>query len=440
MKNRQRKYILLSSISVMLYMLFLVCEGLGLITEEIHGILMILITIVYIFNLAVDKLLFTPLLFPNVYLMLFGLYQLKWRLGMTIMQIENKSIIVFAMILWYFVASFSPEVFKGMHLKEMDFEINHSRFKAIIYVLAPISVGLLFFEWTRAGGIPALRSDSETFRMQVSQNGIVHTLALMIKVLGMLILVYWFTRNKHQNKGIGLSIIFILSLVLMYGTANRGELMFIPVVGFLIYAAKNPPRLSMLFVCGILFISVLAIYPAVRGYQMYGKSYFAQYAVVSRYPMLAGCMPLYGTLAYNFEILNRVMQTFPSVVPYGWGQYSIFCYIPFFDLGKELWVVQNEVWNTGFYGALTSTFMGTWYADFGKLGCIIGTMFYCGMSVYLYRKLIIRKNYKSLVLYSYTFYMILVGAYSNAFSFVFVCYFCLIVFVLNFSENRKRKR
>ena len=420
-------------------MVIIVClEGVGVVDEFYAGIGAMLISAVNLLGLIRCKLLVTPLLFPQVYLLLFGLYELKLRTGMTQMPVEGKIVIVFCMLLWTLLCLGSPYVFRKVNAYS-DFRFNLSRFKMWISALAFISAAMMLYEWYRAGGIPALRTDAETFRISVSQSGMTHTLAIMIKIVAVLIETYWISNKEtKQPRNYWFICLYLVAMIMMWGTANRGELLFIPVLGIIILWTKYPPKKTTVFAVAIAGLVILAVYPAVRGYGLYGVSYFTQYSAVSTYPQLGWLMPLYGTLAYNFEILNRLFSTFPQTVPWGMGQYAIFCHIPFLNIGEELWVVQNRVWNNGFYGALTSTYLGSWYADFGFVGCFLGTFIICEANLYLYKKMVQKKSFGSLVLYSYLFYITLVGSYGDAFNFVFICYALVIWFVMNQCEMVKK--
>lgn len=417
----------------------IVCmEGLGGIRESTSGILIFFIAGTNIFALIKNKLLFTPLVFPNVYLALFGLYELKLRLGMTEMSIEKKFVITTCMLIWVVICISSKAMFNRVPVYS-DYRFSYPKLKRWLFVLSGISISMMLYEWYLAGGIPALQTNSELFRMQVSQSGITHTLAIMIKIVAVLIEAYWISgKSKKQPKSRAFIFLYLIALMMMWGTANRGEMLFIPVVGLIILWTKYPPKKRKVLMLSIAGLVVLAVYPAVRGYGMYGRSYFLQYAAVSKYPELGWFMPLYGTLAFNFEILNKLFITFPKAVPWGMGQYTILCRIPFLNIGEELWIVQNEVWNNGFYGALTSTYMGPWYADFGVIGCYLGTVIICSINVYLYKKLVRKKSFGALVLYAYLFYITLVGSYGDAFNFVTVCYTILIWFVMCQCEKKDK--
>lgn len=229
MKNRNFS---IQLILTQLLMIIIVClEGVGIVDEFHAGIGIMVISLTNLLGLIRCKVLFTPLLFPQVYLLLFGLYDLKLRIGMTQMPIEAKIVIMFSMLLWNVMCLSSPYIF--CKVKEYsDFRFNLPRFKMWINALAVISVVMMLYEWYRAGGVPALRTDAETFRISVSQSGMTHTFAIMIKIVAVLIEAYWIS-NKGTKKPLNIwfACLYLMALFMMWGTANRGELLFIPVLG-----------------------------------------------------------------------------------------------------------------------------------------------------------------------------------------------------------------
>jgi hypothetical protein len=438
MKNHNKYIIFL--IGHMLVILLVCLEGLGLITEFLSAWLIISICLINILILIRTTMLFTPLLFPEIYLLLFGLYELKLRTGMGMMAIQGKLVIVSCMFVWTLLCLGSKNIFVKIG-KVSDYKFNVGRLKSWLLLLTTVSLSMLLYEWFKAGGVPALQANAETFRMSVSQSGMTHTLAIMIKLVAVLIEVYWISKIGKKKSRCKLFIfLYAIAMIAMWGTANRGELVFAPVIGIIVLWTKYPPSRRMVALVAIAGLVVLAIFPAVRGYGMYGKSYFTQYSQVSTYQELGWLMPLYGTLAYNFEILNRLFETFSQHMQWGYGQYAIFCHIPFLHIGEELWVVQNRIWNNGFYGALTSTYMGSWYADFSYLGCYFGTALICVANLFAYGKMVEKKSMGALVVYAYLFYVTLVGCYSDAFNFVFICYEAVIALVMNQCEQKIVRR
>ncbi len=410
---------------------------LSLLSDFFHGIITVTLSLLFIYRIFKDRLLFTPFLFPLLYMLFFGFYELKLRINMTEMDSFSKFIIIICMFFWLTITSLNKYVYRQSEIISSDYYFDRKSFTQLIYSLFLLSASMMIYEWIRAGGIPVLRDDVEMFRMTVSQSGITHTFAIMMKVLAVLVISFWFSR-KGKKRGFLLSLVVFLSLLFMYGTGNRGELLFIPVVSFLVYSVLFKPNRKLLISGGIFVVFIIAIFPIIRGISMYGDSYLDNYARISRFPKYSFLMPLYDSLAFNFEILNRLFFTFPDIVSWGLGHYTFFVYIPFIGRGETLSQLQNRVWNNNFYGGLTSTFLGTWYADFGYIGCIIGSLLLCYICNRLYKQLIQRRDYCHLVLYSYTFYMVLIGTYSNAFNFVFICYYFLIWFVLKISVKKRR--
>lgn len=164
-------------------------EGLGIISETVSGIVFVLLSGISIILLIRKRMLFTPLLFPYVYLAFFGLYQLKLRTDMTDMQFGGKLTIVSCMFIWVLMCCCTKEIHFDIP-QFQDFRFNRKRFLLCVTLLSMISIAAMLYEWKLAGGIPALRNDAETFRMSVSQSGAVHIMAIMIKIVAILIEAY----------------------------------------------------------------------------------------------------------------------------------------------------------------------------------------------------------------------------------------------------------
>ena len=126
MKNHNKYIIFL--IGHMLVILLVCLEGLGLITEFLSAWLIISICLINILILIRTTMLFTPLLFPEIYLLLFGLYELKLRTGMGMMAIQGKLVIVSCMFVWTLLCLGSKNIFLKIG-KVSDYKFNVGRLK-----------------------------------------------------------------------------------------------------------------------------------------------------------------------------------------------------------------------------------------------------------------------------------------------------------------------
>lgn len=287
----------------------------------------------------------------------------------------------------------------------------------------------MIFEWYMAGGVPILRSDSETFRFTTSYSSVTHLLAIMNKIVAILIGVFLVNKGKVQLKKDFLLIVELsVAELMMVGTAMRGEMILAPCVIFAFYAIKHKIPFKAYVIAAVVAVVVIGFVPYYRSFQLYGNSYAISIMNISKYPKLFMLTPTYESLTNSFKILNWDLAIFPDEMPYGYGIYAILPQIPFLDLGASLSDVQNQFYNKGFYATLTGTAFSYWYADFGYLGFFIVTILYGCITNFAYKMLILKQDMFSFVWYSYTFYTALWMFYSCTFDQVYVIY-SLILFL-----------
>lgn len=387
--------------------------------------------VVVVYALKKNKI-FTPLLPALILEFAFSLYTLQLVKSYDKFPLGPSILIRFCMYIWYLMTIAQPG-FSGKNAwNEVEIKsINSSKFKKAIYPLFFVAVAMIFFEWYKAGGIPALRSDSETYRFNVSYSSITHILAIMNKIVAMLIGVYFISKEKISlRKDFFLIVAMCISELLMVGTSMRGEMITAPCIIFIAYALKHKIKTKYYIIAGVIGAAVIGAIPIIRMQGLYGTQYLLSQKSISTYPNLYWLTPLYQAFANNFEILKLDFSIFPDIVPFGLGAYGILPQIPFVDLGMSLSDIQNSVLNNGFYAALTGTFFATSYADFGYIGFIIITIFDCWICNLTYRHLLIKKDLFSLALYVYTLYNMMWIFYASTVGSVFLCYAFLIWFTL----------
>jgi oligosaccharide repeat unit polymerase len=216
----------------------------------------------------------------------------------------------------------------------------------------------------------------------------------------------------------------------MIGTAMRGEMIFAPCIIFIYYAVRKEISIKYYLLAILLGLFVVGFIPFYRMIVSYGNAYIHSIKSISTYPEIYSLVPIYQTFSNNFLILHFDFEIFPHIASFGYGIYSILPEIPFFDLGSSLMQVQNIVMNNRFYAGLTATYLASWYADFGYIGCFISTIAFALFTNYVYRKYTRERNLFSCVWYAYVFYSSLWLFYNSVFDFVFICYSLVIWLVL----------
>lgn len=344
------------------------------------------------------------------------------------MGLDKQLLLMFCSFVWKLIAISSHVFVNRTSGAEIATErIHKNNFFIIITVLFIIAVSAMLFEWKMAGGIPALRDDAETFRFTVSYSSITHLLAIMNKIVAALIGIY-FVNKGRITLGVDTILLFemIVSEILMLGTSMRGEAILAPCVIFIAYAIKKKLPIKVYVLGGVAALAYIGFMPYLRMFNSYGASYVISLQRISTYTNIYFLTPLYQSFTNNFDILNIDFSIFPNLRNFGYGIYSILPEIPFMNLGSSLMKVQNEVLNNNFYSGLTATFLASWYADFGVIGCIGITALYAKITTHIYERYIKERSLYSLALYAYTFYSSLWIFYNGVFNFVFLCYIVII--------------
>ena len=310
-------------------------------------------------------------------------------------------------------------------------DINSSCFTFIVTGLFLISVLSMLFEWKMAGGVPALRSDSETFRFTVSYSSITHIFAIMNKIVAALIGVYFVNKGFISlRKDFLLICEMIISELMMIGTSMRGEIIMAPCIIFIVFAIKKRLPIKYYVIGAVVALAFIGLMPYYRMINTYGASYILNLKSISTYPELYMFTPLYQSFTNNFSILNLDLKIFPEMRSFGYGIYVILPQIPFVELGENLMDIQNQVLNNNFYSGLTATYLATWYADFGYIGCIFSTILFAKITTFAYDKFVREHSLFSLAWYAYVFYSSLWMFYNSTFDFVFICYSLVMWIVL----------
>lgn len=396
------------------------------------GILYIFSILPIIICMINDNKLFTPLTSAIIFDFSFGIYSLHLVNNEELMSFNQYMVILTCIIIWECIAltSFSTRNDRKIIIEP---QLNERSFKLMISCLFIIAVFFMLLEWKLAGGIPILRSDQETFRFTVSYTSLTHILAISNKVVVAIIGGYLVCKKNIEIKNDFLLIVMmIISELLMVGTAMRGEMIFGPAIIFIIYGIKHKIPKRYFFAAGIIAIIIIGLVPYVRMNKLYGTAYLNDLEKISEYKCIAIFIPLIQTFSSNFSILTKDFSVFPKLVVFGFGDYSILPSIPFLDLGKNLMNLQNSIFNKGFYGGLTATFLASWYADFGYIGMFIEVIIMALWINFVYKYYITKHSFLSLLWFSYTFYASLWLVYNNTFDIIYIIYCAVIWCLLKF--------
>lgn len=333
-------------------------------------------------------------------------------------------------------------------IKVENLKLNKQKVEKISTLLVFISFLASSYEFYKFGGIPIFTENLEVLRFQIRISGYIHILAIMSRVSFILIGSFWISKKKIDLKNDKRLIFnFIISFLLLLFTGFRGELI-VPIAVLMIqYFVFNTINFKKIFLYIIIIIIILGVWPIFRNISSYGDSYIQNLIDTSTYPKLYFLLPFYLTFAMNFETLRKLTLTFPSVMNFGLGYYSLF--VPFSSIlpGNNylsLYDVQNKVWDTGFYSGLTSTYLGTLYADGGILYIII---FNVALGIFisvLYNCMLKKRSWAIIAIYSYIMYLTFLGVYSYGLTidnifYIFLIYLVYKICAVDKNENYRRK-
>lgn len=394
------------------------------------GILYLISLLPLIACMLSENRLFTPLTAAVLFDFSFGLYITHFVNNEKMMRMIDMLAIVVCILLWELISICSLNS-AWVRNRFAEIRVEESSFKLMIACLFFAAACAMLFEWKMAGGIPILRADQETFRFTVKYSSLTHILAISNKIVVAVIGCYLINKRRVSIKKDGyLILMMIISELLMIATSMRGEMLFGPAVVFIVFGIRRKIPKKYFILAAIIGVVIVGFVPYIRMSNLYGAAYLRDLKLISTFKSLATLTPLVQTFSCNFSILAQDFLIFPNIEPFGHGDYSILPAIPFVTLGKSLMDLQNQIFNQGFYGGLTATFLATWYADFGYIGMVFQTILMAFWINYVYKMYSKNRNFFTLMWYAYTFYSSLWLVYSNTFDIVYLIY-CLVIWIMS---------
>lgn len=390
--------------------------------------------------LVKNKLVFSPAIFADLYLFFLLTYQIKLVKTYSDLSFSTIYLIFISMFLWKIINIYDGNIIQKSKLKKsFSFDVDSKKFRIAIYILFSISTFFMILEWYVAGGIPALRADSEIFRFNVSINGITHILAISNKIVAILILSYFMGNKISILKQFDLLCILFLSVLQIFLTSMRGELAIILFTFVSLYYLSKNPKIWKIICVTIPLLLMIGIFPIIRKYGIYGENYIVDQKALSTYRDLWYLTPLYQTFTDSIRVLDIVVKMIPNYFSFGFLDYSILPQIPFVDIGKDLSYSIAQYLNSYFYSGLTSTYLGPAYADLGVFGAILYTVIFSLFGRGLYVKYVEKRSFKYTILYIFCFFHIIMLSYGTMANLPFVVYYFLILILCNFFEKKENK-
>jgi hypothetical protein len=281
------------------------------------------------------------------------------------------------------------------------------------------------YEWmTVVGAVPLLSESWEESRMVASEGYVgraIHAVAYSGILLAIVVQVGLLSQPRmFASRTWALWALWIAALGLSACWGSRHTL-FIPLAAgvFSLNLLRVRLRLTHLVFVALAGIVFIAGVQFIRQSLAWVEEDLAWREVLDDigyvgWPSIAA--QLHQTFAMNFEIFRELTETFPVREPHHLGGFTfhwLVSLIPGQQLTLPEW--QNVHWNTGFYGSLTSTYMGPLYGDFGVAGIVIWTTVFAAVMRWLYTSLRRRPSGVTVVWFSYLMSQVIMLPYDNTF-------------------------
>lgn len=231
-----------------------------------------------------------------------------------------------------------------------------------------VGILMLWYEFSHLGALPLLSSSPETLRFQLQVSGYIHLLAISS---GFVVFVFFALSQISKSviyKKIYLLIIFI-TLISLLMTANRMDFLYPVFLMVLFYIFYNGVIFSKKLI--FLLLSLLVVFVVVNIIRSCGYDenyiqniYFGLGENFDPNALNIAIYPLYMTLTYGFEMLNKLVEDGVSGVTDGlYTFYAFYSLLPGHQ--EDFGEFKNNILNIDFYAELTSTYLSNFYVDYG---------------------------------------------------------------------------
>ena len=321
---------------------------------------------------------------------------------------------------WY-LAGFSPP--DPRRRKIVTGQWNGQKLFIVMLAWMIAAIGCMTYEFRNyVGGIPLFNRSWELTRLY-NPGGylsrLIHIFGYSFMLQAIVLQVYLYSRKKlfsWQNIPFWVMLVTALGCAALWGSRHT---LFIPIAAGIVafhYLHKRL-KLTHLFLLGIaaaLFIGAVGFVRKMTYFEQRDVEYeevLQNIGYSARYPVLD---QIHNTVAMNFETFRQLTETFPERHDFQYGKLTFFAFYSLIP-GKQMTLgeLQNRIWNTGFYGNLTSTYMGVPYVDFGFAGVALYTF----ALAFIFRLIYFRmKNFPAvfnIMLYSFFCYHVILMPYDN---------------------------
>jgi len=321
---------------------------------------------------------------------------------------------------WYLAGQARPDPGRE---KATEGQWNGRKFFLVMIVWMTAAVLCMVYEFKyKLGGAPLLSRSWELVRLYSPEGylaRLIHLLGYSFMLQAIVLQVYLYSRRRLFTPG---NLPFMAMLLAALGCAalwGSRHTLFIPIAAGVVafhylHRRLKISHLILLGVAAAVFIGAVGFVRKLTYFEQRDIEYeevLQNIGYSARFPVAD---QLHNTVAMNFETFRQLTETFPRFQPYQYGRQTFFAFYSLLPGKQEtLGELQNRIWNTGFYGNLTSTYMGVPYVDFGIMGVVVYTFILAVFIRLLYFRSRHYPTVFNIMLYSYFCYHLILMPYDN---------------------------
>ncbi len=324
---------------------------------------------------------------------------------------------------WYLMG-FSPPDSRRAVVRLGDWDGR--KLLLVMLVWQVVAIACMVYEFRNwVGGIPLLNRGWEQVRLYNPEgylSRLIHLFGYSFMLQSIVLQVYLYSRRRlftMSNLPFWFMNILALGCAVLWGSRHT---LFIPVAAGVVafhylYRRLRITHLIVLGIVGALFIGAVGYIRKISYFEQRDLEYdeiLYEIGYSGRFPVLD---QIHNTIGINFEIFRQITETFPRFYPYQYGRQTFFAFYGLLPGKQEtLGELQNRIWNTAFYGNLTSTYMGAPYSDFGLPGILVFTVIIAFLIRLLYYRFRHYPTVFNIMLFSYMCYHVILMPYDNTFT------------------------
>ena len=296
----------------------------------------------------------------------------------------------------------------------------HDGLLMFFLMLLAICILLSWGSITASEGIPVLKENVDTFRLEVQER---HRMAYQVMIgfsdlmLPLNFLYLWSAGKPKFRKTIYAFNLFIVFILISLG--SRGIVLpSVLTVFALRHYLRKPWKTQFILMAGLALAALLSLSGYYRSIQHFGTSYAVDVTKLGIPAQLQPFSNIYLYVRAPIETFREVMRIIPTVVPFQRGSLSlgfILQLLPGRHPSSDYFF--KDLLGHTFEGlGEPATILGTFYADYGALGIVVG-MFITGLMTKLIYVHMFRGSLGWLLAYCFLWQKLIGGLYGSLFTY-----------------------